>query len=153
MSRPLHRWFILIVLLLLASPLLADNLIMIRTPLQFDDAEKRLKDAVAEYGYTVLEVNPINLSLVAADFSAEQYRAISLESSVGTAELLDRHPMLASFLPLRIILFAEHETSVLVTLNPLYLKNYFTDEELAGFFWQWNRDLHQILLTVQQAEP
>lgn len=153
MNRPCQYLPLFLLLMLLTSPLLAGNLIMVRTPLQFDDAEKRLKVAIAESGYTLLAAHPIDVSLVATGFSDGQYRAITLENSVGTAELLDRYPRLAPFLPLRITLFAEHETSVLAALNPLYLKNYFSDEELAGFFWRWNRDLHQILQSVQQAKP
>ncbi|MCF6281622.1 MAG: hypothetical protein L3J28_05295 [Candidatus Polarisedimenticolaceae bacterium] len=152
MSRQFQT-FISIVLLMFTASVSAGNLIMVRTVLPFESAVETLKVAIAEAGYTVLDDSLVDISLVSASFSTPKYKAIMLESRVGTAELLDRHPMLASFLPLRITIFAEDESSVLVSLNPVYLENYYPDEELAGFFWQWNRDIQQILSSVMMARP
>lgn len=143
-------WFLLVLLLFFLAPLHAGNLLMARTELPLAEVEEVLKEAIQDQGYSALGSHRVDVSLVSVGLMGKDYLAVTLERE-GDSDLVTRFPELAVYLPLRIVTIAENESTVLVTLNPLYLNNFFKQEELYGVFWQWNKDLSRILEVMREA--
>lgn len=140
------------VLLLCSSSLSAGNLIMVRTAQPLEQAEVQLRAAVSENGYLILEGEQSHAFYKGLDRS--EYKVITLENPNGSASLLSRHPMLATFLPWRIALVVENGSTLLVSLNPLYLGRHLTtSDELKSFLQQQSVDLTNILLDTSVSRP
>jgi len=135
-------------LLLSATPLLANNLIMVRTALPLEQVATQLEAVAVDHGYVVVDDVLTDLSLVDVGAGEPEYKIISVENRVSSDGLLARYPMLAPFIPWRIALFVENGTTLLVTLNPLYLEHHFPNSGPTDFFRQSSRELRKILLNA-----
>lgn len=149
-KAPIRVWCLLVLSMFLSAPLHAGNLLMARTELPLAEVEKVLKEAIQDQGYSALGSHRVDVSLVSVGLMGKDYLAVTLEKE-SDSDLITRYPELAAYLPLRIVTIAENESTVLVTLNPLYLNNFFKQEELYGVFWQWSKDLSRILEVMREA--
>lgn len=141
----------LCLLLMLSSPLWATDLLMVRSKLPFPQAQPRLEQEIQALGYSISAVQRVDIDLVVLGFSRGTYRAVSYGRPEEIVELSARYPELTPFLPLQVVVFGERGSSLLVALNPLYLKQFFPQPELEEIFNRWNRDLEQILGRVRDA--
>jgi len=142
----------LIVLCLLASaPLLAGELLMVRSPLTFPEAQPRLEEAIQAQGYALSQAERVDIDLVAIGFSHGNYRVVSYGRPEEIKMLSRRYPELMPFLPLQVVIFGERGSSLLVAINPLYLQQFFSQPELAKVFNRWNYDLERILENVRDV--
>jgi len=144
MSRQHFSALLFALLLFTASPLLANNLIMVRTVLPLEQVATGLKTVVADHGYIVLDDK---------NFGEQRYSVVTVENRTMNGDLLTRYPMLAPFLPWRIALIVENGTTLLVSLNPLYLEHHFPNSGPIDFLRQSSRDLRKILLNVGEIKP
>ncbi len=148
MSRQHLSALLFALLLFTASPLLANNLIMVRTVLPLEQVATELKTVVADHGYIVLDD-----ALADVGFGKQRYSVLTVENRTMSGDLLTRHPMLAPFFPWRIALIVENGTTLLVSLNPLYLERHFPNSELTDFLRQSSRELRKILLNAGEIKP
>ncbi len=152
MNRQILTPLLLGILLLSSTLLSANNLIMVRTAQPLEQAEVQLRTAVSENGYLILEGEPPHLPFGGLDRS--EYKVITLEIPNGRAGLLSQYPMLTPFLPWRIALFVENGSTLLVTLNPLYLERHLTiSDDLKSFLHQQSIDLTKILSDTGVSRP
>lgn len=148
MSRQHFSALLFALLLFTASPLLANNLIMVRTVLPLEQVATELKTVVADHGYIVLDD-----ALADESFGEQRYRVVTVENGTMSGDLLTRYPMLAPFLPWRIALIVENGTTLLVSLNPLYLEHHFPNSGPTDFLRQSSRELRKILLNAGEIKP
>ena len=151
-TRSTLRFLVICLLLMVAAPLWATDLLMVRSKLTFSSAQSRLEQEIRTLGYSISAAQRVDIDLVAVGFSAGNYRAISYGRLEEIQSLAERYPELTPFLPLQVVIFGERNTSLLVAVNPLYLKQFFTQPELADTFDRWNRDLELILERVRAAK-
>lgn len=151
MRRCLLTWCSVLLLLLCSAPLLASNLMMVRSTLPFPQAQHRLEEAIRAQGYEISQDQRVDISLSVAGFTADDHRALSYGKPKQIKQLSDRYPELMPFLPPQVVIFSERNSSLLVAVNPLYLKQYFPQQELAEIFEQWSSDLERILEAVRDA--
>ena len=59
---------------------------------------------------------------------------------------------MSAYLPLKMVLFAEENQTLVTTSSPLELAKYFTDPEAVDIFRRWQSDLYSILADVHAAE-
>ncbi len=144
MSRQTLLPFLIGLLLLCSTSLSASNLIMVRTAQPLEQAEVQLRAAVSENGYLISESEQPHALYEGLDKSA--YKVITLEDFKDSASVLSQYPMLAPFLPWQIALFVENGSTLLVSLNPLYLERHLTmSDDLKSFLQQQSIDLTNIL--------
>jgi uncharacterized protein (DUF302 family) len=142
----------LIVLLTLAvAPVAADELIMVRAEQSFPEAMNDLQKAIKDHGYTVARVQRVDVGLTAKGYKTAEYRVVFFGKLEETRALYEKHPELLPYLPLKITLFAEGDSSLAVTNSPIVLSTFFRDPALRIQFIRWERDVRSIL--DQLASP
>ena len=147
----LCRWLGAALLLMMTSALWANDLLMVRSQLVFEDAQPRLEDEINALGYFTSSARRVDIDLISAGFSRGTYRSIAYGKPDEVRVLSDRYPELTPFLPLQIVIFGERSESVLVALNPLYLAELFPRLELVDVFARWHKDLQIIMENMRDA--
>ncbi len=130
----------------------ADELLMARSPLAFPEAMSALQAAIKARGYTVGHVQRVDVGLSVGGFKTAEYRVVFFAKPEEIAALPTRLPELAAYLPLKIAIFAEGDTTLLTTNNPQALRQFFPRAGLDAVFERWHADVGAILDTVSRAE-
>jgi len=136
---------LLAVLLLFALAANADELLMARVERPFPEAMNALQQSIQDHGYKVTRVQRVDIGLTSSGFKTAEYRVVFFGKPEELLALPDQHPELLAYLPLKITIFAEGETSLLVTNNPAIFGTFFKDSALAVNFRRWENDVRAIL--------
>lgn len=145
----LRCWLLAVFLLLAPAPLLAENLLMVRTGLPFPAALEAAQSAIRSQGYTVAEVKNVDLGLLLMGYLSENYKAVFFGKAEEIRSLSRQFPELIPYLPLQILVFAEGRDTLLVSASPVYLATLFPQPELTEVFARWEQDLRTVLETVR----
>lgn len=133
-------------------PAHAEPLIMVRAERGFPETMVMLQQVVADYGYTVARVQRVDVGLTSSGYQTAEYRIAFVGKPDEIAHLTTRLPQLAPYLPLKIVLFAEGDSTLALTQNPSALRDFFPgDAELATQAARWERDLRAILDEIVAA--
>lgn len=130
----------------------ADEMLMARSPLTFPEAMTALQLAIKARGYTVGHVQRVDVGLSVGGFKTAEYRVVFFAKPEELAALPARLPELAAYMPLKIAIFAEGETTLLTTNNPLTLRQFFPGAGLDAVFERWHADVSAIFDSVSRAE-
>lgn len=147
----LRRVALLLMLAVAAAPH-AEDLLMVRSPAQFEESMAALQEAIAAQGYTVSRVQRVDIGLTEFGYQTDKYRVVFFGRPDEVRALSARYPELVPHLPLQVAIFAEGEETLLVTANPLDLAASYANPELERTFARWERDVRSILEKVRQAE-
>lgn len=152
MKKTMDRWLAAILLLIVSGPLLAGDLLMVRSKLPFPSALKAVQSVIEARGYTVAEVKNVDLGLLLMGYLSENYKAVSFGKSEEIEALTRPYPELAPYLPPQILVFSERSDTLLVAASPAYLATLFPHADLAATFARWEDDLQAVLESVRDAE-
>lgn len=130
----------------------ADEMLMARSPLNFPEAMTALQLAIKARGYTVGHVQRVDVGLSVGGFKTAEYRVVFFAKPEELAALPARLPELTAYMPLKIAIFAEGETTLLTTNNPLTLRQFFPGAGLDAVFERWHADVSTIFDSVSRAE-
>ncbi len=131
-------------------PAQASDLMMARSKLPFSEAEAELKAQIEAHGYTVSSAKRIDIDLVAIGMSEGAYRAIQFGKPAEIKKLARLHPDMIPFLPLQIIIFAEWEETLFVTLSPNFYAQIASQSDLIPIYTRWAQDLGSILNMMRE---
>jgi uncharacterized protein (DUF302 family) len=123
---------------------------MVRVERGFPETMNSLQQIIRDHGYTVARVQRVDIGLTASGFQTAEYRVVFLGKPDEIERLVVRHPTLLTYLPLKITIFAEGETTLALTNNPAILGNFFPVSELKPYFQRWERDVRSILDQLAQ---
>jgi uncharacterized protein (DUF302 family) len=140
---------LLFVCLLLPVSAFADDLIMRRISMTFPEAMNALQTVITQEGYTVSRVQRVDIGLTASGYDTAEYRIVFFMREDVVHDIAKQHPELIAFLPLKITIFAEGNETILVTLNPIKLNEFFPELEMGKTFSQWSDDINTIFDRVQ----
>ncbi len=143
----------ILVLAGIASPVRAQNMLMARSELSFDDSMRVLKASIVERGYEIAHVQRCDGGLRGFGYETDLYRVVFFGKFEEVRELSGKYPELVAFLPLKIALFAEGEQTIISVINPSQFSEYYPDRDLQIQFGRWENDLRSILADVQKATP
>ena len=132
-------------LLTLSAAAHAEELIMVRSPRPFADAINALQISIEEHGYKVQRVQRVDVGLTQSGFKTDAYRLVFFGKHDELRALGDAHPELLPYLPLKIVIFAEENTTLAFTNNPALLGTFFKDAALTVHFRRWEKDVRSIL--------
>lgn len=138
------------VLLLLATSASADNILMTRSYLPFEIAMEETQSLLDEYGYTVAHTQRCDGGLTDFGYKSDYYRVIFFGKIDEVRELSANHPELVPFLPLKMLLFAENEETVLVALDPQTLSPFIDDSEVKIQLRRWQNDILSIFNEMRE---
>ena len=130
----------------------ADELIMIRTSQNFEDAMTTLQSSIAEHGYKVTRVQRVDVGLEAKGYKTDRYRIVFYGKPGEIEALVAKFPKLIPYLPLAIAIFAEEGNTLLTTARPALLKQFYPEPELKPIFERWEKDLVEIMDDVREAK-
>lgn len=134
----------------LAGQALAEELIMVRSPRPFAEAINALQIAIEEHGYKVQRIQRVDVGLTQSGFKTDAYRLVFFGKVDELRMLADARPELLPYLPLKIVIFAEENTTLAFTNNPELLGAFFQDPTLAVHFRRWEKDVRSILNHLAQ---
>jgi uncharacterized protein (DUF302 family) len=130
---------------LLSAPVQADELLMARVNSPFPEAMNLLQYAIRDHGYTISRIQRVDVGLTSSGYSTAEYRLVFFSKPEEITSLPEKHPAIAAYLPLNIVIFAEGDDTIILTANPLSLETFFNDPGLHQQFGRWEKDIRAIL--------
>lgn len=130
----------------------ADEMLIIRSSQQFEEAMSTLQAAIKHHGYTLAKVQRVDVGLTAKGYKTDRYRVVFFGKGEEVDRLSTKYPQLIPFMPLNIAIFAEDGETILTTNRPAVLKSLFPDPKLAKVFDQWDKDMIGIMDEVRETE-
>lgn len=131
----------------------AEELMMVRVQKPYAEAMLALQDNIKLQGYDVMRVQRVDVGLKSRGFTTAEYRVVFFGKADEIQTLAQQHPELMPYLPLKITLFAEGDSSLAVTNNPHLLKQFYTDKSLQPIFTRWEKDVRAIMDDLMHAGP
>jgi uncharacterized protein (DUF302 family) len=138
-------------LALLLPALAADDLFMLRSQLAFPEAMAVLQQSIRENGYQVTRVQRIDIGLTRSGYKTDKYRVFfgNLKEVHG---LVDRHPELIAYLPLKIAIFAENDETIVLSSRFKHLRSTYTSADLMASFDHWKTVIQRMLDQLRTAQ-
>jgi len=146
-----HKALASLLLILLAFPVsaIADDLIMRRIGMTFPETMSALQSSIVEEGFKVSRVQRVDIGLTSSGYNTAEYRIVFFMREEVVHNIVKQHPELIAFLPLKITIFAEGSETILVTLNPTKLSEFFPDLGMDKIFANWSDEVIRIFDRVQ----
>lgn len=146
------KYLIALVFTCFASPLLAGDLLMVRTQQTFPEAMLTLQTSVKEHGYSVTRVQRIDIGLTGMGYKTDKYRVVFVGKPDEIQYLVNKYPELAAYMPPQISIFAEQGETVLVTANPMVYAEMIDDEADKILFRRWESDVYSVFDDLRAAD-
>jgi uncharacterized protein (DUF302 family) len=110
------------------------------------------KQTIAEYGYTVAHVQKCDGGMAEFGYHSDKYQLLFFGKLDEVRRLSHEYPELIPFLPIKMAVFAEHDETVIVVLDPLELGRYITDAKLQVQLARWRSDLRAMLQELRDLK-
>ena len=123
----------------------AQELLMVRVNNTFPDTMSALQNAVVKQGYQLIRVQRVDVGLTKSGYKTAEYRIVFFGKKKEIRNLSKKHPTLIPFLPLKIVIYAEGDETILLATNPAKLRSFYPDKSLASYFTRWERDFRAIM--------
>lgn len=149
----MKRLFVLIMLCHWFVSASAEELMMVRVQKPYAEAMLALQDFIKLQGYEVMRVQRVDVGLKSRGFTTAEYRVVFFGKADEVQALAKKYPELMPYLPLKITLFAEGESSLAVTNNPHLLKEFYSDKALQPIFARWEKDVRAIMDDLMHTGP
>lgn len=138
------RRIALCLLLIFPGTSLAEELLMARIARPFPETMNLLQDTIRAKGYTISRVQRVDVGLTSSGFQTAEYRLVFFAIPDELKRLSAQYIELIPYLPLNIVIYAEGDDTILLTLNPHVLRVFFDKPELHHYFSIWENDLRYI---------
>ncbi|NNJ90556.1 MAG: DUF302 domain-containing protein [Gammaproteobacteria bacterium] len=117
---------------------------MIRTEQPFEIAMEKIQGLIEEYGYSIAHTQRCDGGLNDFDYETDYYRVIFFGKYEEVKALSNDHPEIIPFLPLKFLVFAENDETVIVSLNPDVLADYFDNTDIKNQLQRWQNDINEM---------
>jgi len=149
--RKWAHYITVIAVIFAANPLLASDLLMVRTQQSFPEAMLTLQNSIREHGYDVTRVQRIDIGLTGMGYKTDKYRVVFVGKPKEIIYLVDKYPVLAAYMPPQISIFAEDGETVLVTANPMIYADMIDDDKDKVLFRRWESDVYSVFDDILDA--
>lgn len=149
--RYLRYWLMglaLFGLCLPAQAIITGELIMLRSEQPFAEAMESLQRAIKKQGYSVTGVRAVDQGLTESGYKSDKYRVVFFEKTDEVDALTESYPELLPYLPLKIVVFAEADETLLVTSDPATFNDLFPSPRLRELFRRWHDEVINIMKAV-----
>jgi len=144
-NRTIFGSLLLVWLMLFIAPSRADELLMVRAERPFDDAISNLQIAIQDRGYQVARIQRVDVGLASGGYTTAEYRLVFFGKPEEMRELESRYPELLPYLPMKIVIFAEGDSTLALAYNPAILQTFFKKAALRDQTRRWEKDIRAIL--------
>ena len=148
----INKFALTIVIYCIATPLFANDLLMVRTRQGFPEAMLTLQSSIKEHGYAISRVQRIDIGLTGMGYKTDKYRVVFVGKPDEIQYLVNKYPVLAVYMPPKISIFAEHGETVLVTVNPKIYGDMIENEADKVIFRRWESDVYSVFDDIRDAE-
>lgn len=145
MNRTGHALLATFLLWFVVPAQATQDLFIARSARPFPEAMAGAQQAIADAGYQVARVQRVDVGLSSSGFKTAEYRLVFFGRPEEMQELPRLAPELMVYIPLKMVIFAEGETTVLVMQNPAMLARLFPDPALQPYFRRWEKDVRAVL--------
>jgi len=145
------QYLTVIILICIAGPVAASDMLMVRTQQSFPEAMLTLQTSIREHGYEITRVQRIDVGLTGMGYKTDKYRVVFVGKPEEIQHLVDRYPVLSAYMPPKISIFAEGGETVLVTINPMVYADMIDDEAGKVMFRRWESDVYSVFDDVRAA--
>lgn len=128
------------------------DVLMVRSTLPFPEAMSVLQNTIIEHNYTLSRVQRIDVGLEKAGYKTDRYRIVFYGKHDEINAIVEKHPEMAAYLPLKFALFSEDNDTLLATLNPIIYSDFVEDKQLKSLFERWSVDAKLIMEKFLKAE-
>ena len=135
-----------------AQAIITGELIMLRSAKQYDVAMENLQSAIKKQGYAITGVRQVDEGLAKSGYKSDKYRIVFFEKADEVANLKKNYPEISPYLPLKIVIFAEANETLLVTSDPAVYIDLFPDPRLQELFRRWHQEVVDIMQAVQDSK-
>ena len=147
------KYFLITLVLLIsvkAQAVVTGEMIMIRSNESFPEAMSLLQEAIKQQGYTLSRVQRVDVGLSSKGYQTDKYRVVFFGKGAQIQSISAKYPQLIPYLPLKIAIYAENDTTILASANPAVFNDMFKLPELKSTFDLWQKDITEILRAVQK---
>ena len=149
--RTWKQYLVTAVLCSHAMSVMASDLLMVRTQQTFPETMLTLQTSIREHGYNVTRVQRVDVGLTGMGYKTDKYRVVFVGKPDEIQYLVDKYPLLASFMPPQISIFAEEENTILITANPNIYADMIDDEKDKVIFRRWESDVYSVFEDLRKA--
>jgi len=150
--RNIFMALLLLGLCMPAQAIITGDLVMLRSEQPFADAMQSLLDAIKQQGFTVSAIRSVDTGMAESGYKTDKYRIVFFEKKPEIAALTKSHPEMLPYLPLKIVIYAEANETLLVTSDPAVFIDLYPDPRLREMFRRWHDDVVNIMKQVQDAQ-
>lgn len=143
---------IIVIAVLISQGVVADDLIMVRSPQKFPEAMLALQTSLSDHGYTITHVQRIDIGLTGMGYKTDKYRIVFFAKPEQIKKLSAEYPELMSYLPPKISIFSEGDETLMVTTNPVLLAQMIEGGKYKAVFSGWRNDLYSIFSEIRDTE-
>lgn len=144
--------FLLLMLFSLCSQaVVTGEMIMVRSSEAFPETMSTLQQAISDRGYSLSRVQRVDVGLTAKGYATDKYRVVFFGKGEQVKQLAADYPQLIPYLPLKIAIYAEGNDTILISANPASFNDMFDIPQLKPVFNQWQRDIIEILNSMQSG--
>ena len=127
-----------------------EPLIMVRSAKPFNATLEQLTTAINFNEYTISRIQRVDVGLTKSGYKTKQYRVVFYGKPSEIDKLAEKYPDLIPFLPLKIVIFAEGENTIMLALNPYELRKLVPQKELFSYYKEWETDVRNILTEARE---
>jgi len=146
------KTLLLCVLLILALPVQAENMLMVRVHDDFEETMIQLKSTLNDYGYRIAHIQKCDGGLSGFGYKTDLYKSVFFGKFQEMRRLTREHPEIIPYVPLKIAVMKEKDTVLLVAMNPTTLEPLFPDPDLRIQFERWESDIRAIFEEMREKQ-
>lgn len=147
----MRGWLAWLGVALLATPSVADNLLMGRVPLSAEIVMAYAEASIESHGYLIAHRQTCDSGLGDVGYETDFYQVVFFGKPDEVRRISADYPELVSHLPLKLAVIAERDETLLTTLNPEALSSFFPDETVQIQLGRWHSDLVSIFDEVKRS--
>lgn len=146
----MRRWLLMCVLgFVVAMPAGAEELMMVRVKHDFPETMLSFQEVIKEHGYTLSRVQRVDIGLSKMGYTTDKYRIVFFGKENQNRWIIEHHPELIPYLPLKVAIYSEDQDTLLVAANLDILINP-QDPKLKKIVNSWQHDLQSMFQEMHE---
>ena len=147
----IRRFFPAFFLLIVSTYGHTSHIDMVRVKQGFPETMLKLQEVIKEHGYKLSRVQRVDIGLTKSGYKTDKYRVVFFSKHKEFRWVIDNHPELIPYLPLKIAIYAEGNDTILVVYNPRVLFQP-TSKKLEEIVLRWEKDLQSIFNVMHKFD-
>ena len=148
----LRKCLSVLLLLLISLQVQAENFLSVRVQAPFDATLQEAENLIEAYGYKLAHVQRCDGGLADFGYKSDFYRILFVGKLDEVRQITQSHPELVSFLPIKLLIFAENNETIALALNPMTLAAEVEDEAMKILLSRWQSDIASIFAELQHLK-